>query len=225
MSRGALYIVWPGDPRTQRMLNRSIASLQKHHPELPYEVAWLPEGSTLLDKAAMADLTPFDETLFLDADTVVMGRLDHAFEKSVQHGLACVICECPWARRYPSCPADMIEYNAGILWFTKKAKHVFDEWKNLAAEIDSSIVFHHGEELRRMPLNDQASFASAVYRLSFNPYALPLNYNFRPIWHRTWFGPIKIYHDYSEPPKGLAEFSEQQSAPGSIIQYAKRGDV
>ena len=32
----------------------------------------MPDNASLLDKANMLDLTPFEETLFLDADTVVM---------------------------------------------------------------------------------------------------------------------------------------------------------
>jgi hypothetical protein len=80
MSRGALYIVWPGDPRTEDALQRSIASLNAVHPGLPYHVEVMPEGTTLLDKARMCDLSPFDETLFIDADTVVLERFDFAFD-------------------------------------------------------------------------------------------------------------------------------------------------
>jgi hypothetical protein len=47
----------------------------------------------------MAAMTPFEETLFLDADTVPLGRLDFGFEQAQRFGLACCICEVPWARR------------------------------------------------------------------------------------------------------------------------------
>jgi hypothetical protein len=82
MTRGVLYITWPGEGRMPAMLARSRESLAKVHPELPVHVAELPDGSTLLDKARMYDLSPFDQTLFLDADTVVMGNLDYGFEKA-----------------------------------------------------------------------------------------------------------------------------------------------
>jgi hypothetical protein len=222
MSRGVLYLAWPGDPRTQRMLARSIASLNKFHPELEHKVVWLSEGSNLLDKAGMGHLTLFDETLFLDADTVVMGRLDHGFEKAKQHGLACCICECPWARRYPSLSGDAIEYNTGVLFWTAKAKPVFDLWNDLSGRIDSSILFHADDKIAQMPRNDQASFAMAVEQTGFNPFVLPLNYNFRPLWHKSWFGPLKVWHDYTDPPAGVVDFSEAQSAADAIIRYAER---
>src|SRR5438876_9554670 len=96
-NRGVLYIKW-GD--VHEMLDRSIESVKKYHPELGIHVHDCPGGSDLLVKAKMLDLTPFEETLFLDIDTVVLGRLDYGFEKARQAGLACCICECPWARRH-----------------------------------------------------------------------------------------------------------------------------
>jgi hypothetical protein len=36
----------------------------------------------------MLEVTPFEETLFLDNDTVVLGRLDYGFQKASQFGLA-----------------------------------------------------------------------------------------------------------------------------------------
>jgi hypothetical protein len=72
---GVLYVVW-GDG-VDGLLQRAQASLKHFHPELPVHVERLPEGSGLLDKAGMMDMTPFEETVFLDADTMVMGRLDY----------------------------------------------------------------------------------------------------------------------------------------------------
>ena len=90
--RGVLYMTWGNEPRTERALRRSIESLRRCHPELPFEIArGADQGPIegLLQKAAMLDRSPFEETLFLDADTVVLGRLDFGFEKARQHGLAC----------------------------------------------------------------------------------------------------------------------------------------
>lgn len=221
MTRGVLYIVWKGDIDPSPILERSIASVKKHHPELPIHVEWLPEGSTLLDKAAMADITPFDETLFLDADTVVLGRLDYAFEKAAKHGIAVAICECPWGRRYPCIAGDVVEYNAGIIFFTRAAKPFFDLWNRLAKEVDSSILFHgDGGQLQRMGLNDQASFSMAMEAQPTPPFTLPMNWNFRPLWHISWFGPIKIYHDYSSVPDALVQWSEEQEKSDTVIDFA-----
>lgn len=223
MTRGALYIVWPGDPRTEYQLARSRASLEKWHPELPVHVHELPEGSNLLDKSDMIDFSPFDETLYIDADTVVLGRLDYAFDKAVQHGIAVCICEAPWARRFAGMAdmGDIIEYNTGLLWWSKKGEPVMREWQRVAREVDSSILFKSKRGLQKMPNNDQAGFSLAVENLGFNPWVLPLNWNFRPIWQRTCFGPIKIWHDYSEVPDNVLEWCDEQSRPDAMVGFAQ----
>ena len=78
--RGVLYIVWGS--AAEGPLERSLDSLKSHHPELPVHVARLGDGACLLDKARMGDLSPYKETLYLDADTVVLGNLDFGFAKA-----------------------------------------------------------------------------------------------------------------------------------------------
>lgn len=215
--RGVLYIRWPGERDDHATLNRSLQSLEKQHPGMPSKVIELQSG-TLLDKARMFDLSPFEQTLYLDLDTVVMGDLSYGFEKASEHGLACSICECPWARRYPSAAGDMIEYNTGVLFFTKKAEPVFDAWKRLAGTVDSSSRFQVGQAVGIMPLNDQAGFALAVEETRFNPWVLPLNWNFRHRWQRTAFGPVKIWHDYAPVPDWLWQWNQMQTPPDAVLR-------
>jgi hypothetical protein len=118
----------------------------------------------LLLKAWMFELSPFRETLYLDADTVALGRLDFAFLKAKEFGLACCIYECPWARRHNGVHGETIEYNTGVLFFGERAKAIFESWSRLAPQIDSSIIFH-GPQGQMM---------------KFSPFVLPLNWNFRP---------------------------------------------
>ena len=92
MTRGCLYISFDGDQRVYPALERSIGSLREHHPDMEVCEQVFAPGS-LLDKCKMMVLSPFDTTLFLDADTVVLGPLDYIFDKAEQHGLACAICE------------------------------------------------------------------------------------------------------------------------------------
>jgi hypothetical protein len=218
MNRGVLYLYW-GDKYDAEM-KRSMESLKRYHPELPVEVVKLPDKSTYLDKAAMMDYSPFDSTLFLDTDTTVLDRLDFGFERAERYGLACCICECPWARRYGEFTGDLIEYNTGVLFFTKeKAKTLFDEWKTCTPSVDTSIRFFMGNRVTVMPVADQGSFTAAVEKTQFNPFVLPLNWNYRPIWHKTFFGPIKIWHDHSEVPEWLKLWNEGQVLEQSIIRF------
>ena len=215
--RGVIYLYW-GDS-VENELSRSIDSLQRIHPELPYERIKLPEGSSLLDKSTMLTRSPFETTLFLDTDTVVLDRLNYGFEKAERHGLACCINECPWARRYCDIAGDQIEYNTGVLFLTKAAQPVFDRWKAISHSIDSSIVFRREGKNLVMPHNDQAGFSQAVEDTGFNPFILPLNWNYRPAWQKSFFGPIKVWHDRNDVPDDVRFWNESQSLDASIIQY------
>lgn len=202
------------------MLQRSIDSLRKFHPDLPVHVERIVEG-TLLDKASMMEWTPFESTLFLDADTVVMNPLDFAFAKGEQFGLACCICECPWANRYLCFPKHGVEYNTGVMAFTNTTKSVFEAWESLAHEVDSSIRFIAGGVEKLMAFNDQGPFAMAIDQTGFNPFILPMQYNFRPAWQKTLFGPMFVWHSYNDVPNRVRAFSDQQVLPGAIYQCAE----
>ena len=221
--RGVLYMVWGRDAKTERALARSRQSIKGVHPELPVEVCRLESDDPLkglLQKARMFELSPFRETLFLDADTVVLGNLDFGFAKAQEFGLACCINECPWAERHAGVHGETIEYNTGVLFFGERAKPVFESWSRLASEINSSIIFHGPQgQIMRMPYADQGSFAVAVEKAKFPPFVLPLNWNFRPQWQLSFFGPVKIWHDYSEPPPFFADMRNYYGQPDAIIQY------
>src|SRR5438067_13488813 len=96
--RGVLYMKW--GEKADRYYQRSVASLRKFHPDWPVHVHECPTDSNLLIKANMFDFSPFEQTLYLDVDTYVLGALDYGFEKAAQFALACCICENPWARRH-----------------------------------------------------------------------------------------------------------------------------
>jgi hypothetical protein len=220
--RGVLYMVW-GD-EIEATLQRSLASVKRHHPELPIEVMRLkvdpnaPES--LLQKANMFDRSPFAESVYLDADTIVLDRLDFAFERARRFGLACAICEYPWARRYRGLAdrGDLIEYNTGVLFFAEAARSVFETWRDLASEVDSSAIFAKDGKPAVMPFNDQASFAAAIERASFSPFVLPHNWNFRYPIQRSFVGPIKIWHSYWPVPADLERVSEYYRNPDAMIQ-------
>jgi hypothetical protein len=205
-------------------LARSLASLRKFHPDLPVHVAALPDHATLLNKAEMMDASPFEETLYLDVDTVVMDRLDFGFAKGKRFGIACCICECPWARRYGGLSGDLVEYNTGVLFFSRRAKPLFDCWKDCVKKVDSWIDFRDkNNQIQRMPYNDQAGFALAVEQIGICPCVLPLNWNFRPEWQKVLCGPLKIWHDYRPVPPTLQAWTERQRGEQKLIEFTYAG--
>jgi hypothetical protein len=215
--RGVLYVVWgKGNRKVDAALQRSVQSVWRHHPDIGIEVRELPAGANLLDKSKMYELSPFEETLYLDIDTEVLAKLDFGFEQAARFHMACSICEAPYARRYVnSIQGDVVEYNTGVLFFKKspEMERLFGEWKRLAYAMDSSIPFRTASGMARMEMNDQGSFAKAVHDLGFNPFVLPMNWNLRPQWQRMVFGPVKIWHDYTVVPKDVVAFNEATKPP------------
>lgn len=222
-SRGAVYFIW-GD--LERLLERSIASLKKHHPDLPIHIERLAEKSTYLDKARMYEVSPFDVTAYLDADTVILGNLDYAFERAEKFGVALCVNESPYARRYEGLAetGDLEEYNAGVVFFDKiKSRPLFDAWTSCVYDINSSSRFKTPSGIKRQLCNDQAGLAKAIADTGFNPWVLPMNWNFRPGWHRSYMGPLKIWHDYMDPPEALVAHSEE-GATSRIFDNARLTD-
>lgn len=125
MSRGIISIFWGDEAKLP--IDRLRALVKEHHPELPHEIIKLDgeaeDTSNLNQNSRMLDLSPFDETLYLDIDTVVMSRLEFGFEKAVDHGMAICICEVPRARRYNNLfKEDELEYNTGALFFLQRMR-------------------------------------------------------------------------------------------------------
>jgi hypothetical protein len=219
--RGVLYMLW-GDKAKQAQ-RHSFASLKKFHPDLPVEIIELQSSDpvkSLLEKARMMSLSPFEETLYLDVDTTVMDNLDFGFEKAAKFGLACCICESPWAKRYHKNEfGDAIEYNTGVLFFSKLAKPLFDKWQELAPVFNSQIIMAAPQGPGYMPHNDQGSFAAAVELTGINPFVLPLNWNFRIDYMNQFVGPLKIWHSYMVPNQAIYDISDYYRTPRSIIQF------
>ena len=228
--RGILYVTW-GD-KVRPALERSIESVRRFHPELPIHVEELPADTPpvegLLRKADMFAFSPFRQTLYLDADTVVLDTLDFGFAKAERFGLACAICECPWASRYSdeSLRGDTVEYNTGVLFFTEGAESLFDCWKRHVREIDSSIRLSREDPQSVMRFADQAGFAFCCEDTGYAPFVLPLNWNFRPRWQRSFFGPIKVWHDYAEVPPELETINANlRSGKLLVSQYVSFDNV
>jgi hypothetical protein len=218
MDRGVLYVVW--GEAAEAPLRRSIDSLARFHPDLPVKVVRLSadDPEALFAKAPLASFSPFRETLFLDIDTVVLGALDYGFDRAARFGLACCIAPCPWARRHVGVGGETIEYNTGVLFFTDRARPVFERWQSLASAIAALPVPRH-----KKTNNDQGPFARAVEETGFCPFVLPPNWNFRPQWQESFFGPIKIWHDYADPPAELIAINRRYDLPDAPIAYHRLG--
>lgn len=224
---GVLYIVW-GSFDVDILL-RSIRSVREHL-KLPVCLAaeGLPSGlegsvdicmpfnsngRNLHSKDCMYDLSPFEMTLFLDLDTIVLGELDFAFEMTEHHGLSVVLAPAFRGGNYylsvPKSPIDdVIVYNTGVIFFKKTSlvRDVFARWR------------FYNEQLQLAC--DQPGLALSLYNSKFNPFVLPRTWNFRAEnrsgrLHIDGHGPIKIWHSYKGAPNDLT-FTDTK-APWAIL--------
>ncbi len=224
-SRGVLYIVY--GTRIRPTLERSLASLRETNPHLGIQVEEVPDDDPNdefrghLRKAHALDLSPFDETLFLDADTVVMAPLDFGFDMAARHGLACCHNESPWAVKYESAGNHWStpEYNTGVFFFTAAARPILERWRHLAGVIDSGHDVYYNKQLMRQHFSDQASFARAVEECDVRPFVLPCTWNLRPRWVRHFHGPVRVWHEYSEPPEDLKALQQAYGTTDRAYGY------
>src|SRR3954471_11427917 len=128
MTRGILFMRWGNNEKVNAALPRAAEAVKAVHPELPITQLEMPDDSDLRCKSRMFELSPYDETLYLDVDTVVLGRLDFAFEKARKHGIACCINVSPWANRYVGLKdrGDIQEWDTGVVFFSKAHPGVAD---------------------------------------------------------------------------------------------------
>lgn len=229
MSRGVLYLIW-GDSQEQ-VLKRSIASLQHFHPESPHRVVYMTDGSNLLAKSRMFELSPFDETLFLDADTVVLGNLEYGFIKAQEHGMALTHSACPWNRRYPKIDQhpDEVEYSSGVVFFDKSrpwVDDIFKAWNKNNSKYDSSTQYQTDSgEIKTQEFNDQALLSLAIQQIGYSPFVLSQNWNLVPRWQKTFWGEIKIWHSYSNIPQSVIRWNAQQKENNLVACATLPGDL
>ena len=217
MSRGVLFIAWEAADNAAA-LARAIAALETGHPGLPHHVARMPGTPSTLDKVCLPELSPFATTAYLDDDARVLGRLEFGFEMAERYGLACCHNDNPWRRRHLGIASDAPEYDTGVLFFSAAAKPVFDAWRRVAPLATAPIVAVEDGTIRQLPADGRLGFAQALDACAVAPLILPLNWSLRPRFHRSFYGPVKIWHGEAVPEavRALNRYYEQ---PDAIIQF------
>jgi hypothetical protein len=145
------------------------------------------------------ELTPWQTTLQFDSATVMLDDPTFGFAMAQRFGVACTHAPALSATRWHhlEChgyPADMPQYQAGALFFTKRddVDRLFRRWRKLNA-LDMS----------RFGGQDQPGLAAACHELRFNPYVLPRTWCWRPhVGMTDGFGPIKLWVSKLDPPTG-----------------------
>lgn len=189
----------------------SAHSVRQFHPELPTVLftsaqddtkhgPWLRETFTEVklhpdpefsyrDKIHPLCLSPFEKTVFLDADTELIGRIDDVFDLLDSYPLAC----CRDTTRYNlparDVPAAFSEPNTGVIAFAKSeaTERLFRLWLQ---KYDEGLARHRAEVGSAKGYHDQSSFRESLFETKFPLYVLAEEYNLRA--YALWYAGAKV---------------------------------
>jgi hypothetical protein len=207
MKIGAIYIITQ-DARYTKMLLDSAASLKRVMPDLPitafsqfplespdFERVVRVDGSQdgFYDKTLLMQQTPYERTLFVDADIYFAKPVPELFTILDHFDFAATHEEClntDWWNRYPrpDIPGSFPEFNTGILAYRRSPQMdgVLKEWSALY----KSFLDHHPGQ----PINDQPFFRAAAYSGAARIATLARDYNCKFRGQGYLNGPVKILH-------------------------------
>lgn len=190
MTTGAIYVI-TRDSRYRGLLINSASSLKRAMPELPITVFsefpiaseffdnFIPvksSGDGFYDKALLAQQTPYDRTLLIDADTYVLSSVAELFQLMDRFDCAATHEEylsTDWWNRYPTpeIPDSFPEFNTGVLVYRRSPvmEKLIQQWASLYKSFRDA---RPGDAI-----NDQPFFREAVYKSEVRIATLTREYN------------------------------------------------
>lgn len=205
MSRGVLIIA-TGDGDYQKLARIAVQSIVRHNPGLPV-LTHRGKGNGLdsrVEKLRMFQVSPFDETIYLDCDVVVQADITPLFDMipcAPHVGMALDFgpktCEGIVSHRFfkwavpksiltnleRKVPGDAPHFNSGVVVFRKMptAAKFFKDWAN---------VWHS-----RPPAQDQVALIEACSKTGVFPTLLPPEWNYQHSFTRN---SLELEEDASE---------------------------
>ena len=177
-SRGVLYIVVGDRPLFKNGAARSAASLKRVMPDMPIALVseteidgpfdhHIPIAETDPAKIAPGAVpcrakiigmkqTPFEQTLYIDADTTVLADMGEVFELLDGFDMALAQAQGRVSFDFDEVPASFPEFNCGVIAYrsTPAVDSFLDDW---LVEYDALIP-------QRPKTQDQPSFRRVTYR-------------------------------------------------------------
>jgi hypothetical protein len=209
MANGAIYILTQNDRYVDLAL-QSLASLKRAMPDLPITVfSQFPMSSPLIDQVVRVQPTgdgfydktrliresPYERTLFIDADIIVLDPFPELFALLDRFDCAATHEEyvsTDWFGRYPrsDVPSSFPEFNTGILLYKRSARMdgVLKEWESLYSRFI--------EERPGQRINDQPFFRAAIYHSDVRVATLTREYNCKYRGQGYLNGPVKLLHGH-----------------------------
>jgi len=204
INKGVLYIAF-GDNFIKEMLY-SAESVKKHNPDMHITVFTdRPIDSELVDewklikvrhiraKVDYVHLSPYDQTIFLDTDTVINRDISEMFGILKKYDFA--ICHDLARKRknvsniipeYKEIPYSFSEVNPGVMVFKncEPVQDFFKTWRECFYKYFNGWPY------------EQPTFRIALWKSDLNFYILPVEYNIRSKGNRE--KQRKLHHEFGE---------------------------
>jgi hypothetical protein len=209
MSNGAVYIITQ-NPRYVDLLLTSAASLKQAMPDLPITAfSQFPVESSLFesvvrvepskdgfyDKSKLIQNSPYERTLFIDADTFVVAPVPELFSLLDHFDCAATHEEylnTDWHHRYvrTDIPESFPEFNTGILMLKRSDRlhRMLEQW--------GALYRQFLEEKPGQAINDQPFFRAAAYFSDVRIATLTREYNCKFRGQGYLNGKVKILHGH-----------------------------
>jgi len=175
-----------------------------------------PERS-MRDKIVSLPASPYEETLYLDADTYVAEDLSELFRLLEMFDLAAA--HAPARRAFPvnKVPPSFPEYNAGVILFKKSPEvlRFFSDWLGLYDDRRRQAPppsVKGRKIMKEYPLRDQPTFREVLYASPLRIATLTPEYNCRVDFSGFVSGTVKILHGHHPDLAGLARLINETSA-------------
>ncbi|GAA0656234.1 glycosyltransferase family protein [Salarchaeum japonicum] len=158
--------------------------------------------------------SPFDQTIYLDTDTYIIGDVSELFDLLDNFNIAAAVDPYEWELRYDrerefnGIPDSLPIYQTGVL--------AFDDSANTRAFLQKWYQIHQEQGFRR----DQASFRRAIWEeKKLQLTALSPIYNCPVSWPIQVIGEVKVLHDGSP---GDINNPEHAEVVGKRINHSNR---
>jgi len=163
--------------------------------------------------------TPYERTLFLDTDTLLLGPIPEVFDVLDQFDFACAhgpVRGTDSPELLADCPAAFAEPNAGVLAFNRndKTARLFQLWAE-----------RYEDQLRRYPhrKSDQPPLRRTLWDSGIRFVTLPPEYNLRtpfPVFSGRM--PVKILHGREPSLSRAAARINQDTTCIRIFDFSRR---
>lgn len=162
------------------------------------------------DKIRPLKESPYQQTLFLDTDTLILDDCSEIFAPLRRYDMA--VCheyhriEFDFEKPLECFPV----LNTGVICYRKST--AFDQFMNSWVEL-------YKNHYKKINIADQPAFRDALYHSDLTIFVLPNEYNFRPFYpcFVGGFSKVKIVHDHNPYSEEIGRVVNKWSAAGPII--------